>query len=167
VLLVSEGRSDGTALAEAVRERLDIDETDELFDLIYKPEVDKAYIASFAKDVLRLATDGDRRSDAIVEEQVRLLADTVAGAFREFTGIHTLGCFGGIWNVPFYRTRFNRAVIAATGRQPTVVYPGDVAMAGSFRLVVRHKPGGAPGPTEDAAVERFEAGLLAAKGSPA
>jgi len=48
-----------------------------------------------------------------------------------------------------------------------VVYPGDVAMAGSFRLVLRRGPGGAPGPREDAAVERFEAGLLAAKGSPA
>ncbi|MCU1370303.1 MAG: ATPase BadF/BadG/BcrA/BcrD type [Ilumatobacteraceae bacterium] len=167
VLLVSEGRSDGDALAHAVRARLDIRETDELFDLVYKPEVDKAYIASFAKDVLRLAADGDRRSGALVEEQVRLLADTVAAAIRDFSGIHTVGCFGGIWNVPTYRTRFTRAVVAASGRQPTLVYPGDVAMAGSFRLVVRQKPGGGPGAAEDAAVERFEAGLLAAKGSPA
>lgn len=167
VLLVSEGRSDGHALDDAVRARLGIAETDELFDRIYKPEVDKSLIASFATDVLRLATDGDARADAIVEEQVRLLADTVAAAFRDFTGIHTLGCFGGIWNVPLYCQRFGRAVKATTGRQPTVVYPGDVAMAGSFRLVLRQGPGGAPGPAEDAAVERFEAGLLAAKGSPA
>ena len=165
VLLVSEGRSTGSDLADAVRDRLGIDETDELFDLVYKPEIDKAYIASFATDVLHLATEGDPRSVSLVEEQVRLLADAVAAAFGEFTGIHTLGCFGGIWNVPTYRTRFGRAVIAATGRQPTVVYPGDVAMAGSFRLVLRQRPGGGPGAAEDAAVDRFEQGLLAAKGS--
>jgi N-acetylglucosamine kinase-like BadF-type ATPase len=167
VLLVSEGRSGGSFLAEAVRERLGIDETDELFDLVYKPEVDKALIASFATDVLRLATQGDPRSEALVDEQVRLLAETVAAAFREFTGIHTLGCFGGIWNVPTFRIRFGRAVVAASGRQPTVVYPGDVAMAGSFRLVLRHGPDGRAGSAEDDAVSRFEAGLLAAKGSPA
>ncbi|WP_421119351.1 N-acetylglucosamine kinase [Aquihabitans daechungensis] len=167
VLLVSEGRSDGSFLAEAVRERLGIDETDELFDLVYKPEVDKALIAGFATDVLRLATQGDPRSEALVDEQVRLLAHTVAAALRDFAGIHTLGCFGGIWNVPTFCTRFGRAVVAASGRQPTIVYPGDVAMAGSFRLVLRHGPGGEAGPAEDRAVSRFEAGLVAAKDSPA
>jgi len=167
VLLVGEGRSDGTALAAAVCGRLGIDETDELFDLIYKPEVDKAEIAAFATDVLELAGEGDARSEAIVEEQVRLLADAVAAAFRDFTGLHTLGCFGGLWNVPIYRTRFGRAVKVATGRQPTLVYPGDVAMAGSFRLVLRHGPGGGAGAAEDAAVDRFEAGLLRAKESHA
>ncbi|WP_426572214.1 N-acetylglucosamine kinase [Aquihabitans sp. McL0605] len=167
VLLVSEGRSNGSFLADEVRDRLGIAATDELFDLIYKPEVDKSHIASFATEVLRLATQGDPRSEALVEEQVRLLADTVAGAFREFTGIHTLGCFGGLWNQQIYRVRFGRAVIAATGRQPAVVYPGDVAMAGSFRLVLRKGPGGQPGPAEDHAVDTFEAGLLWAKGSPA
>jgi N-acetylglucosamine kinase-like BadF-type ATPase len=167
VLLVSEGRSDGTYLADAVRARLGIDETDELFDLVYKPEVDKAFIAGFATDVLRLATQGDPRSEALVEEQVRLLADTVAPAFRDFEGVHTLGCFGGIWNVDAYRIRFGRAVKLATGRQPKVVYPGDVAMAGSFRVVLRHGPDGGSGPAEDEAVERFEAGLLATKGAPA
>ena len=58
-------------------------------------------------------------------------------------------------------------MVAASGRQPTVVYPGDVAMAGSFRLLLRRGPGGAAGEVEDRAVDRFEAGLLAAKGSPA
>lgn len=164
VLLVSEGRSDGSFLADAVRDRLGIAETDELFDLIYKPEVDKARIASFATDVLQLATQGDPRSEALVEEQVRLLADTVAAAIRDFTGIHTLGCFGGLWNVPTYRTRFGRAVVAASGRQPTIVYPGDVAMAGSFRLVLRSAAGATSGADEDDAVERFEAGLRAAQG---
>ena len=163
VLLVHEGRSNGSFLADAVRDRLGVAETDELFDLIYKPEVDKAFIASFATDLLTLATQGDPRSDALVEEQVRLLADAVAGAFREFTGLHTLGCFGGLWNQQIYRTRFGRAVVAATGRQPTVVYPGDVAMAGSFRLLVRRTPGGVPGEREDTAVARFEEGMLAAK----
>ena len=47
------------------------------------------------------------------------------------------------------------------------LYPGDVAMAGSFRLLLRKGPGGEPGPREDHAVEAFEAGLLAAKGSAA
>jgi glucosamine kinase len=167
VLLVSEGRSDGSALAAAVRDRLDIGETDELFDAVYKPEVDKSFIASFARDVLRLAADGDARSGALVDEQVGLLADAVAAAFRDFDGIGTLGCFGGIWNVPTYRDRFRRAVVAASGEEPEVVFPGDVAMAGSFRLVIRNGPDGAPGAAEDAATARFEDGLLEAKGSPA
>lgn len=167
VLLVSEGRSEAVALAQACRERLDIDETDELFDLIYKPEVDKAAIAAFATDVLRLATQGEPHAGRIVDEQVAALADTVAAAFRDFTGLHTLGCFGGIWNAEVYRQRFGRALVAAAGRQPTVVYPGDTAMAGSFRLLLRKGPDGAPGAAEDDAVAAFEAGLAAAKGSPA
>jgi len=165
VLLVSEGRSQATILADQCRARLDIAETDELFDLIYKPEVDKAYIASFAADVLRLATQGDPASSTLVDEQVRLLADTVAAAFRDFAAIHTLGCFGGLWNVDLYRTRFARAIVAAAGHQPTVVYPGDVALAGSFRLLLRRGPDGRAGSAEDDAVGRFEAGLEAAKGS--
>jgi N-acetylglucosamine kinase-like BadF-type ATPase len=163
VLLVSEGRSDGTALADAVRERLGIDETDELFDRIYKPEVDKAAIAAFAADVLDLASAGDARSGQLVDEQVRLLADAVAAAFRDFDGIDTLGCFGGIWNVATYLDRFRTAVSAAVGREPSIVHPGDVAMAGSFRLVLRHGPGGVAGPREDDAVRRFEDGLRHAK----
>jgi N-acetylglucosamine kinase-like BadF-type ATPase len=165
VLLVSEGRSGGTALAEAVRDRLGIDETDELFDRIYKPEVDKAAIAAFATDVLNLASDGDARSGELVDEQVGLLAEAVAAAFRDFDGIDTLGCFGGIWNVATYLDRFRAAVVDAVGREPAIVHPGDVAMAGSFRLVLRHGPDGASRPREDEAVRRFEDGLRAAKGS--
>lgn len=165
VLLVSEGRSEATILADACRDRLGIDETDELFDLIYKPEVDKSYIASFATDVLGLATQGDPHSSAIVDDQVRLLAETVAAAFSDFKGIRALGCFGGIWNVDTFRTRFDRAIVAAVGHRPEIVHPGDVAMAGSFRLVLRHGPAGVAGgdAAEDAAVERFTADLARAK----
>jgi N-acetylglucosamine kinase-like BadF-type ATPase len=164
VLLVSEGRSDGTAIAQEVRDRLAIDETDELFDLIYKPAVDKAEIASFAGVVLDLADHGDTRARALVAEQTALLADTVAPAFVDFAGIATLGCFGGIWNAEHYREQFAAALAQRVHHQPTIVYPGDVAMAGSFRLVLRKGPlqGRAQ---EDAAVERFEVGLLAAKAS--
>lgn len=163
VLLVSEDRSDAHVLAEAVRDRLGIDETDELFDAIYKPAVDKAHIASFASDVLDLATKGDPASGRIVDDQVTLLAHTVAAAFAASPGLNTLGCFGGLWNVETYRKRFGRILVAVSGRSPTIVYPGDVAMAGSLRLVLRHGPDGARGPEEDEAVERFTAGLEAAQ----
>ena len=165
VLLVAEGSSSAEVLAEACRDRLGIgEETDELFDLIYKPEVDKAKIASFATDVLRLATQGEPHAAAIVEDQAAQLAGTVSAAFRDFTGLGTLGCFGGIWNADVYRKHFGRAVVRAVGRQPSIAYPGDVAMAGSFRLVLRKAPRGAAGPAEDAAVDAFESGLAAAKG---
>jgi N-acetylglucosamine kinase-like BadF-type ATPase len=163
VLLVSEGRSEAVELAEACRARLVLDETDELFDRIYKPEVDKALIASFAGEVLSLASQGDPTCEAIVDAQVALLAEPVAAAFRDFTGIEVLGCFGGLWNEPAYQQRFDRAVAAAVGRELSVVYPGDTAMAGSFRLVLRRWVGGGPGGSEDAAVDRFEEGLLTAK----
>lgn len=163
VLLVSEDRSDATALADACRARLDLGETDELFDRIYKPEIDKSVIATFARDVLDLASAGDGASLAIVDDQQRLLADTVAAAFRAFPSIGTLGCFGGLWNVELYRTRFTRAVTAALGGEPTIVYPGDTAMAGSYRLLRRFGPGGAAGPAEDDAVARFTEALMAAK----
>ena len=163
VLLVSEGRSEGVALADAVRARLGIQETDELFDLIYKPEVDKAHIATFASVVLALADAGDARALAIVEEQTGLLADAVAAAFRSVDGVEVLGCFGGLWNDPLYLARFGDAVAARLDRRPTIVRPGDTAMAGSLRLLLRKGPGGAAGAEEDAAVARFEAELLAAK----
>ncbi|MCB0971007.1 MAG: hypothetical protein KDA97_05750 [Acidimicrobiales bacterium] len=163
VLLVSEGRSDATILADACRARLGIEETDELFDRIYKPEIDKSVIASFARDVLDLATKGDPCSTAIVDDQQRRLAETVAAAFRAYPSIHTLGCFGGLWNVELYRTRFIRAVMTALGHRPTIVYPGDTAMAGSFRLLHRLGPDGAAGDAEDAAVARFTEALAAAK----
>jgi N-acetylglucosamine kinase-like BadF-type ATPase len=163
VLLVSEGRSGAVDLAEACRLRLRLEETDELFDRIYKPEVDKALIASFAGEVLALAAMGDPICEAIVDEQVALLAEPVAAAFREFAGIEVLGCFGGLWNEAGYQQRFDRAVTAAVGRELAVVYPGDTAMVGSFRLILRKGPGGAAGTREDAAVDRFEAELLAAK----
>jgi N-acetylglucosamine kinase-like BadF-type ATPase len=159
VLLVSEGRSGAHVLADAVRDRLGIDETDELFDAIYKPEVDKARIASFARDVLELATKGDPDSGRIVDDEVTRLAETVAAAFAAYPAIHTLGCFGGMWNVETYRKRFARTLVTVSGRSPKVVFPGDVAMAGSFRLVLRHGPDGRPGPDEDAAVARFTDGL--------
>jgi N-acetylglucosamine kinase-like BadF-type ATPase len=162
VLLVSEGRSDGTDLADQVRERLAIAETDELFDLIYKPAVDKAEIASFASVVLDLADRGDARARALVAEQTALLADTVAPAFADFSGLETLGCFGGIWNAAHYRAQFAAALADRVPSQPTIVYPGDVAMVGSFRLVLRKGPP-QDRPARDDAVDRFEAGLLAAK----
>lgn len=165
VLLVSEGRSTATALADTCRERLGIDETDELFDLIYKPKVDKSHIAAFATDVLRLATQGEPHAGHIVDVAVGELADTVAAALRAHPKIATLGCFGGIWNADAYRQRFQRAIVAASGRRPTVVHPGDTAMAGSFRLVLRKGASGAAGPAEDAAVDRFAAALVAAKGA--
>ncbi len=162
VLLVSEGRSDGRSIDAEVRARLGITETDELFDLIYKPEVDKAEIASFAAVVLELAEAGDARATELVAEQAGLLAATVAPAFDDFAGIGTLGCFGGIWNSAAYRTQFGRALGALVADEPEVVIPGDVAMAGSFRLVLR-RSGMVASAEEDAAVAAFTAGLGTAK----
>jgi N-acetylglucosamine kinase-like BadF-type ATPase len=165
VLLVSEGRSGAEVLADACRDRLGIAETDELFDAIYKPEVDKARIATFATDVLRLATQGEPHAERIVQDQAALLAEPVAAAFRDFRGIGTLGCFGGIWNAEVYRKHFQRSVVRAVGRQPAFAFPGSTAMAGSFRLVLRTGPDGAAGAREDEAVERFTTGLEAARGA--
>ncbi|MEZ5138838.1 MAG: BadF/BadG/BcrA/BcrD ATPase family protein [Acidimicrobiales bacterium] len=164
VLLVAEGSSSAEVLADACRDRLGIDETDELFDRIYKPEVDKSHIAALATDVLRLAAQGEPHASRIVEDQATQLASTVAAAFRDFTDLGTLGCFGGIWNAEVYRKHFGRAVVRAVGRQPVITYPGDTAMAGSFRLVLRKGPDGAPGAAEDDAVAAFEQGLAAARG---
>ena len=51
----------------------------------------------------------------------------------------------------------------ALGREPTIVYPGDTAMAGSYRLLRRFGPDGAAGAAEDDAVARFTEALMAAK----
>lgn len=163
VLFVAEGSSAAHALAAACRERLGVDETDELFDVVYKPEVDKSFIASFATEVLDLAEAGDRHAIALVEEQAGLLAATVAAAFRDFADLGTLGCFGGIWRAEVYAEHFRRAVVQAVGHEPHIVQPGATAMAGSFRLVLRKGPDGAPGAAEDAAVAAFTEGLDAAR----
>lgn len=162
-LFVAEGSSGATAIAEAVKQRLGIDETDELFDEVYKPEVDKARVASFATDVLDLAAKDDPDARRIVAEQAGLLADTVAAALRDFGDLGTLGCFGGIWNAQVYREAFAAALAARVEHPPTLVHPGDTAMVGTFRIVLRHHTGGAAGPTEDAAVDRFAGELSAAK----
>jgi N-acetylglucosamine kinase-like BadF-type ATPase len=163
VLFVSEGRSEAHVVAEACRERLGIDETDELFDVIYKPEVDKAAIAAFASVVLDLAAAGDPHAIGIVEAQAGLLAETVAAAFDDFTDLRALGCFGGIWHAEVYRAHFERSIAERVGHEPTIAFPGETAMAGSFRLLLRKGPTGEAGAVEDDAVERFEAGLAAAR----
>ncbi|MFN8019082.1 MAG: BadF/BadG/BcrA/BcrD ATPase family protein [Acidimicrobiales bacterium] len=164
VLLVSEGRSDGTALADAVRSRLHIVETDEVLDHAYKPEVDKAFIASFAGEVLDLAAAGDARSAALVEEAAACLADAVAAAFRDFRSLGTLGCFGGLWNAEVYRAAFAEAFAARVADHVEVVYRGDVAMVGSLRLLLRKAPSVDRG-AEDEAVARFTDELATAKES--
>jgi hypothetical protein len=86
----------------------------------------------------------------------------VAPAFADFSGIDTLGCFGGIWNATRYREQFADALAIRVPTKPRIVYPGDVAMVGSFRLLLRKGPTLAR-PGEDAAVVRFESDLMAAK----
>lgn len=165
-LLVAEGSSGATELAAAVRARLgiaDIADTDELFDKVYKPEVDKAKVAAHASDVLDLAAAGDPDSLRILDREVGQLADTVAAAFRDFSDLTTLGCFGGIWNADVFRDHFGTALAARVATVPTIVHPGDLAMAGAFRVVLRHHPDGQAGPVEDAAVDRFAGELVAAK----
>lgn len=165
-LRVAEGRSDATALAEACRTRLGIEETDELFDRIYKPEVDKAAVAAFAADVFELAGKGDQPSITVVTDEASRLADTVAAAFDQFRDLSTLGCFGGIWNDELYCRMFGEALQDQVEREPQIVHPGDVAMAGAFRIVLRHHADGKPGPgdeAEDAAVACFTNALVAAK----
>lgn len=163
VLLVSEGRSDGLELASLCRQKLGIGtETDEMFDLIYKPELDKSLIASFAPIVLALAEQGDARSLSIVDEQASSLARTVASAFKDFSELGTLGCFGGIWTSGVYRQRFLSAFRQLVDTEVAVVHPGDVAMAGSFRLLLR-KSRDTDRRVEDGAVGRFGDGLAKAQ----
>lgn len=162
-LLVSEGSSSARALADACCARLDVSETDELFDRVYKPEVDKAYVASFAGDVLRLAAEGDDRATAIVHAEAAALVATVAAAFRDFAALRTLGCFGGIWHADVYRDAFSASLAEQVDEPPEIVVPGDVAMAGALRLVLRHHGDRVLDPAEDGAVDRFTAELAVAK----
>lgn len=166
-LLVSEGRSDASALAQACRQRLGIAaEVDELFDRIYKPAVDKAAVAAFAQDVFDLANGGDGPSARLIEEEAGRLAATVAAAVDQFHELGTLGCFGGIWNDDLYRRSFAAGLSDQVAEVPDIVHPGDVAMAGALRIVLRHHHHASPGPgdpAEDAAVARFADELAAAK----
>lgn len=162
-LLVAEGSSSAQALADACCARLDVAETDELFDRVYKPEVDKAYVASFAGDVLRLASEGDEGAAAIVQTEATALVATVVAAFRDFAALRTLGCFGGIWHADVYQDAFSTALADRLHEPPAIVVPGDVAMAGAFRIVLRHHGDQVLDPAEDGAVDRFTAELAAAK----
>ena len=162
-LFVAEGSSDAHALSEAVLRRLGIRETDELFDKVYKPSVDKSKVAAFATDLLELAAQGDPQADRLVAAQAALLADTVAAAFRDFSDLGTLGCFGSIWKADVYRAHFRAALAERVAHVPQVVDPGDTSMVGSFRLVLRHGPQGQAGAGEDAACDRFADHLAAAK----
>ncbi|MGI8757043.1 MAG: N-acetylglucosamine kinase [Acidimicrobiales bacterium] len=167
-LLVAERRSDATALAEACRARLGITEIDELFDRVYKPEVDKASVAAFAVDVFELTATGDENATGLLAAEAARLAATVAAAFDQFDDLGTLGCFGGIWNDDGYRRLFGEALGAQGVDLPKIVRPGDTAMAGAVRIVLRHHGEGEsmgedPEPDENAAVARFTDALIQAK----
>jgi len=162
-LLVSERRSSASAIAEACLRRLGVGDVDELFDAIYKPEVDKAEVAAFAADIFDLADKGDTHAHGVIVEEAVRLADTVGAAFDQFSDLRTLGCFGGIWNDEHYLAAFTEALHARVPSMPEIVHPGDVAMAGALRIVLRHHSDGKAGAAEDETVERFSTALLAAK----
>lgn len=162
-LRASEGRSSASDLAAACRERLGIGEIDELFDAVYKPSFDKSKVAAFAADVFDLAERGDERADQLISAAASDLADTVTAAFGQFDHLDALGCFGGIWNNGRYRAAFAASLAERVDERPDIVHPGDVAMAGAYRIVLRHHPEGEAGSAEDQAVDRFRTALLAAK----
>jgi glucosamine kinase len=162
-LRVSEGRSSATDLAAACRKRLGIADVDELFDAVYKPSFDKSKVAAFAADVFDLADQDDEDADRLITSAAADLAATVAAAFDQFDHLDTLGCFGGIWNADRYRKAFASTLGDRVPERPAIVHPGDVAMAGAYRIVLRHHPDGEAGAVEDRAVGRFSTALLAAK----
>lgn len=97
-----------TTLTQAVLDYFRICSIDSLIDIFYDPPIQRSEIAGFAPDVFECAENGDEVAIGIIENQAKLLADTVCALLREMPEGTPLGMWGGIMqNSESFRTEFS------------------------------------------------------------
>jgi len=167
-LLVAEGRSSATGLSDAVlgsdaAAEKGVSEADDLPDAVHTPAIDKAWIASFAPFVLRLADAGDEVCLGIVRREIRVLAAAAAAAVDvldvlDGDAVTPVGLFGGTFNSPSLHRLFVEAVTELTTHPFAAAVPPHTALVGAFAMALGADPA-VDAATIGAATDRLAAGL--------
>ena len=176
-LLVGEGRSDARAIHDGVlasdaAAQKHIAEPEDIPDAVHSPSIDKAWIASFAPIVLRLADDGDEYALAIVRREIRILAGAAAAGIDALAldapagdgGTAPVGLFGGTFNSRSLHDSFVEAVGELTERPFEAAVPPYTALVGSFAMALGAAPD-VDAAAIAAATERLSAALAGRPGT--
>lgn len=145
-LLVHEGRSSATALADGVLAQWGGGDPDGLPDAVHKPAIDKAWIASFAPLVLDGAQGGDERCLAILDEEIAYLADAsvAAVAVLDTAEAHDqsirIGLFGGVVKAPVFKDRFTELMQRRCEAPLEILVPEHSAIVGAAALALIDRP---------------------------
>ena len=126
-----DGRVKGSGILAAVCERLD-GGPERIVPFVYSPKTDKAAIADFALIALKLAEQGDREAQAILDREAGELAGMVR-AVQE--SLEMPGCpialLGGLMSSD---NPYRRTVTETLGKLGTVIEPGHDALWGAAQM---------------------------------
>ena len=132
-----DGRGEGTALLDAVYDRLGSSEPGQIVSFVYSPRTDKSAIAKFSHIALSLAEAGDETALEILERNAEELYALVA-AVQKKLGLS--GCpiafLGGLIAED---TPYRRVVAQRLGALGTVIYPAHDALWGAAQMAFELK----------------------------
>ena len=127
-----DGRGNGTAILNAVYERLNAGQPGQIVSFVYSPDTDKSMIAQFSHIALSLAQEGDETAIAILENGARELYALVAAVQRKL-GLE--GCpiafLGGLIAGDTVYRRVARKHLSSLG---TVIFPAHDALWGAAQM---------------------------------
>ncbi|MBE6771095.1 MAG: hypothetical protein E7547_02990 [Ruminococcaceae bacterium] len=103
----AEGSEQKTALTDKCLEFFSINNIYELIDLFYEKTVSRKTIASFAKEVMHCAENGDATAIEIIDTEAKLLSKTVLSLLKDKNESIPIGLWGGVFqNNQFFRRKF-------------------------------------------------------------
>ena len=127
-----DGRGTGTAILDAVYDRLGSTEPGQIVSFVYSPNTDKSMIAQFSHIALNLAEKGDETALEILETGAGELYELVAAVQRKL-GLE--GCpiafLGGLIASD---TIYRRVVARRLEELGTVIYPARDALWGAAQM---------------------------------
>ena len=127
-----DGRGTGTALLEAVYDRLGASDPGQIISFVYSPKTDKSAIAQFSHIALNLAEKGDDTALAILERNARELYELVAAVQRRL-GLSgcPIACLGGLIAG---ETIYRRVVARQLEELGRVIHPAHDALWGAAQM---------------------------------
>lgn len=127
-----DGRGTGTALLEAVYDRLGSTDPGQIVSFVYSPHTDKSMIAQFSHIALNLAEQGDETALEILETGAGELYELVAAVQRKL-GLE--GCpIAFLGGLIAQDTIYRRVVARRLEELGTVIYPARDALWGAAQM---------------------------------
>ncbi len=127
-----DGRGQGTALLDAVYERLGASNPGQIVSFVYSPNTDKSAIAQFSHIALKLAEAGDETAMGILATEAEELYALVAAVQRklDLAGCPIV-CLGGLIAED---TIYRRVVARRLEELGTVIFPAHNALWGAAQM---------------------------------